>query len=100
MMCCYKAHLYHVKVVGITLQMPHNGAHACSSIHLCQAQQGLTHSFTINIHLRIKYEDYFSKRAFIFFHLCVCNCLEDKEARWNDCSVYLRQFGPTKVSSE
>lgn len=61
MMCCYKAHLYRVKVVEIAAQMPHNGAPDCCTIHLCQGQQGIT--FTINIHrdhLAVRNGDYLS----------------------------------------
>lgn len=67
MMCCYEAHLHHVKVVGITVQMPHNGAPDCRSIHLCLGQSGITHSCTINIHRShsgIKNEDYLTKCYF------------------------------------
>lgn len=70
MMCCDKARFYHVKVVGITVQMPHNGAPDCCTIHLCLGQKGITQSFTINIHrdhFGIKNEDYLSEYTFIFF---------------------------------
>lgn len=78
MMCCYEAHLHHVKVVGITVQMPHNGAPDCRSIHLCLGQSGITHSCTINIHRShsgIKNEDYLTKCGLIFFlPLCLLLC--------------------------
>lgn len=80
-MCCYRARLHHVKVAGITAQMPHNGASDRCSIHLCQGQLGITRSFTTNIHrdhFGIKNEDYSSEYGFIFSPLCVCHCVEDK----------------------
>ena len=70
MMCCYQAHLYHVKVVGITVQMPHNGAPDCRTIHLCPGQSGITRLCTVNIHRihsGIKNEDYLTKCGFIYF---------------------------------
>lgn len=87
MMCCYWAHLYHVKVAGITVQMPHNGASDCCSIHLCQGQSGITHSFTINIHrdhFGIKNEDYSSEYGFIFFPFVCVIVLKIKEVKEND----------------
>lgn len=66
-----RAHLYHEKVVGIMVQMLHNGAADCCSLHLRPGQLG-SPSFTRNnrAHLGIKEEDYLSSlhyfTAFVF----------------------------------
>lgn len=54
MMCGSKAHLYHVKVVGITVQMPPNGAAGCRSIRLCPGQQEITQQTFPEIILALK----------------------------------------------
>lgn len=95
MMCSYKAHLYHMKVAGIIVQMPHNGAPDCCSIQLCLHQEGITHPSTINIQrdqFGIKEEDYLSEYGFTFSPLCVCNCAQDKEVLQNEDVVYIAVF--------